>query len=212
MNTTDTDIAEIHLQELIPEINYISVELQNLQFTAEKLWTPPNDMAALCAVIKAIDARQIFEIGTNLGLTTYQMAVNSSEFTQITTMDLPEDELAEHNRDGASNLCNDRRVRIGMHFLDTPYARRISLIRDSSLRYDFAPLSGSFDVVFIDGNHSVTGCASDTRNAFSMVRPGGAILWHDVDTFPGVRMVLNRLQGDYPVKKIFGTNLAILLR
>jgi predicted O-methyltransferase YrrM len=49
------------------------------------------------------------------------------------------------------------------------------------------------DVLFIDGDHSYTGCLADLENWGPKVKDGGLILCHDSDTagFPGVRQAID---------------------
>lgn len=51
------------------------------------------------------------------------------------------------------------------------------------------------DVVFIDGGHDYETVRSDTRLAYQIVRPGGAIVWHDYNAMPeiGVRRCIDEM-------------------
>lgn len=54
---------------------------------------------------------------------------------------------------------------------------------------------GAFDLVFIDGDHSFHGVASDVAVAVSLARQGAILLCHDYsELFPGVPLVLDLLQ------------------
>jgi Methyltransferase domain len=46
-------------------------------------------------------------------------------------------------------------------------------------RFDFSRWRGTCDIVYVDGAHSPEYVASDTRNAFEMLSPTGAIVWDD---------------------------------
>lgn len=52
----------------------------------------------------------------------------------------------------------------------------------------------SFDLMFIDGDHTYDGCAYDIMHGFRLVRPGGHIAVHDYGEdccCPGVRQAVN---------------------
>jgi len=42
-----------------------------------------------------------------------------------------------------------------------------------------SPRVGSFDVLFVDGDHSYDGCTRDCENWFPLLEPGGHIVFHD---------------------------------
>jgi predicted O-methyltransferase YrrM len=66
------------------------------------------------------------------------------------------------------------------------------------------PLLESFDLVFIDGDHTLEGAQADMQNWGTRVRPGGVILFHDVQPrFPGVVSVFRSLdqQGSYRISQ-----------
>jgi predicted O-methyltransferase YrrM len=61
------------------------------------------------------------------------------------------------------------------------------------------------DLVFIDGDHSETGCAADWEDWHPFVAPGGAVVFHDARAdqpdgrgLPGPTAVLARLRGSMP--------------
>jgi predicted O-methyltransferase YrrM len=53
-------------------------------------------------------------------------------------------------------------------------------------------ISDQFDVLFIDGDHSVDGVLKDTQDYLPLVREGGLVLWHDV-----------RLEPDQGIKEVW---------
>jgi predicted O-methyltransferase YrrM len=48
----------------------------------------------------------------------------------------------------------------------------------------------SFDMVFIDADHSYQGCLADIEHYFQLIRPGGLVCGHDYG-WPGVRQAVN---------------------
>jgi len=69
--------------------------------------------------------------------------------------------------------------------------------------------------VFVDGAHHYEAVLSDTRQALKMVRPGGAILWHDFANYGDyndvTRAVLDEIGGER-IMQIANTQLAIYLQ
>jgi predicted O-methyltransferase YrrM len=71
------------------------------------------------------------------------------------------------------------------------HEERVTLFRTTSsdphLLARRHPLLAEFDLVFLDGDHSLQGAAADLRHWGPRVRQGGVILLHDVGPrFPGV--------------------------
>lgn len=67
------------------------------------------------------------------------------------------------------------------------------------------------DILHIDGDHSLEGVTRDYENWAKFVRPGGAILFHDVEAFPES---VGKFFHSLPEKKIVcaGCNLGILFK
>jgi len=100
---------------------------------------------------------------------------------------------------------------VGCRFAGTAEGERIQQLLEDSLRFDPAPYRGRIDMAFIDAGHDYEHVLRDTQNALAMVRPGGAILWHDYSCWwPGVQKCLDDLSRDLPVFRVSGTALAAL--
>lgn len=82
-------------------------------------------------------------------------------------------------------------------------------------RHKFSELTaldiGLFDAIFIDGDHRYEAVLSDSRQALTLLNPGGWIAWHDVGGThtPGVLQAL--LEFDERVTWIKDTWIAYLL-
>lgn len=65
------------------------------------------------------------------------------------------------------------------------------LIEDTTAAADLFN-DGQFDFVFIDGDHTTAKVEADTRAWMPKLRPGGAVLWHDID-WPSVQRAIRNL-------------------
>jgi len=138
---------------------------------------------SLVAAAKLVDAQRIFEIGTYLGTTTLNLALNVGEDSEILTLDLDEEQATSANQHpGDSELT---RTHLGsqntLDFLDSPVSRRVKTLTGDSKKFDFSPWRACVDLVFIDGGHDFATVKSDTENAFELIRTDSrsCILWHD---------------------------------
>lgn len=79
-----------------------------------------------------------------------------------------------------------------MDFEGTPYAARIERLQGNSLSFDPARLSGTCDLVFVDGGHDLDTLKADTESPFKLICKGGMIFWHDYGnaSYPKLSAVL----------------------
>lgn len=69
---------------------------------------------------------------------------------------------------------------IGRMYLEKDLGSRVCQIYSDSTKWDTSNYpEGFFDSALIDGGHTKEIVSADTKTAFSMVRPGGLVLWHD---------------------------------
>jgi predicted O-methyltransferase YrrM len=133
-------------------------------------------LVSLVSLARALQARNVFEIGTFTGLTALMMAANLPEAT-IHTLDLPEGAnpvlpLLSSDREHLMTFAR-------MAYEDHPAAQRIVQHRGDSARFDFSPFKGRCQLVYIDGAHSLPYVANDTVAALEMVSARGAVVWDD---------------------------------
>jgi len=151
-----------------------------------------SGLVFLVSLARAIDARSIFEIGTYNGLTAWCLARNLASST-VHTLDLPSSAaplLPLFEGDPGNRIAFPTHV-----YEVLPHEGRVVQEWGDSARFDFAPWRGRCDLVYVDGAHSPEYVESDTRNAFEMLSPTGAIVWDDYRrSVPGVAAVLDRVQ------------------
>lgn len=133
-----------------------------------------TESAILLHLVAESNASHVFEFGTFDGLTALNLARMGCK---VTTLDygkcesyLTSDGASYHSE--AGKTCVSRWNSHGV-------SKNISRIDCDSALFDASPLAGQFDVVIIDGNHSLEYVASDTAKAFLLCREGGLIIWHD---------------------------------
>ena len=102
----------------------------------------------------------------------------------------------------------------GRYFRESPYRERIVQLNGDSAVFDYAPLWGKIDLVFVDASHSYEYVTSDSQKALTLLRGGkGIILWHDYGTkWHDVTRALNDLKTGNPafnaMQHIRGSSLA----
>lgn len=172
---------------------------------------PPQDLYALMRIVRWIEPANIFEIGTFKGITTTHLALNS--LAQIYTLDMPREMAAGTNdyTDGDLNLLQPR-GEIGMTYRAFTQASRIRQLYGDSRSFDYTPYRGRMDLVLVDGCHVYDGVLQDSKNAFDMLSPNGAIVWHDFANLYDVTCAVKSLAGEHAIFHLEGTWLAIHVR
>jgi len=160
-------------------------------------WSAPtNDTVVLMKLAAAARPRRILELGSYRGYSGKAMLENAPEEATLTAIDID----PQH----------------GEAYRDTPLAERVDR-RVAPIGLDvFGPEEiGTFDLVFVDADHSRAAAAHDTEVALQVVHPEGTVLWHDYANWGyftgdcGVPEVLNELATRLPVGHLIGSNIAI---
>jgi Methyltransferase domain len=144
-----------------------------------------HQIEILCVIAMGqhLKATRFFEFGTGDGATTAALALNFPA-AKIVTIDIADQPGAHEN---------------------TRFDNVARLLMDST---EYHPLEGtcrSYDLILVDGGHEPRPFISDTALAAQMVRPGGAIFWHDCGNpqFPHIEEFLESY-----ATRIEGTMLA----
>ena len=170
--------------------------------------TPPQDLYAILRVLRWLNPRRVFEIGTSAGITTAHMAMNSE--AEVYTLDLPR-ELASNIMGYSSGDLSllQPRDQIGRDYRPFNQNGQIRQLFGDSRAFDFTPYRRSVDLVLVDGCHVFEGVLADSRNAFDLLSESGIILWHDFANLRDVTRAVKRLANDWPIYHIEGTWLAM---
>lgn len=145
------------------------------------------ELMVLTACIRITKAKRMFEFGTFLGNTTLHMAMNSPEYAEIWTLDADDETLVRHKLLDTYSWRNC----FPLEFADTPFNEKIHVLREDSHTFEPRVLTGTMDLVLIDGDHSGKGVARDTANTILGLMKcrypygDGCILWHDYRTDRG---------------------------
>lgn len=187
-------LPDILLEDLFEDFDKQLVKLHQLPCGA---WsTPLADVVMLLKTVVCSNPKKLLEVGSFRGYTALYLAQHVSSNAKIVTVD----RYPEH----------------GEAYQSTPFAsmieRRVGETSTSMFKQD---LPGSYDLIFIDADHSYAGVKHDTELVLPLVSPTGFILWHDYanwgyfDGKNGVPEYLKELSERLPIAHIIGSDLAI---
>jgi predicted O-methyltransferase YrrM len=191
-NITDICAREAHDQDVTIIGNYHTERSSDTRQLREL-----SSIAFLCRTIKF---GKIFEIGTFVGRMTRLLALNAGTESTVYTLDLPQN-MVPHD--------------IGEFYRNTEEAKRIVQLHGDSTSFDYTPWHDLIDFCWVDACHDYEFAFSDTVAAFSLVKDGGWIGWHDYrhsaqwsGVTKAVREVNQIIGGG--IIHVFGTTTAIL--
>jgi len=171
----------------------------------------------LCNLAKS--AELIFEFGTATGKTTYLLARNSPGEARVVTLTLARASTHLYREDRGDDPAAKRSALAEslaeFTYAGTDAAAKITQLFGDSKDFDESPYVGRCDLVFVDASHARSYVESDSKKAFTMVRPGGYVLWHDYAGprhARGVYEALNALAHELPLRHIEGTMLVAYRR
>ena len=161
-------------------------------------------------------SKNIFEFGTCSGKTTTLMALNSPNDSKIITLTLDSNQAKNLNLDKQDNKVSIRNIINESNynkfiFSGKEYEKKISVMFMDSRKLNADEYLNKFDLIFIDGGHTYSIIENDSIKAFTMIKTGGIILWHDY--VPGKTSVkdvvkyLNKISKDKKIFHIENTSL-----
>lgn len=197
------------IDEIFPDLKDRRIVLEHL--LGKGIYNPIDELAYLAISTRAVQPRNIFEIGTFRGRTALIFALNSPADCRVYTMDLPPDDrsVAEGSMhtDDVSVVSMSRP---GADYQGKDVASKITQLYGDSTKFDFSPYYGKMDMVFIDGAHHYEAVVVDTKNALKMVRPGGYILWHDFATYGDYNDVTRAVLDILPSREVIQIDNTLL--
>ena len=188
---------------------------QSNLFNRDSKVTRSMETHFLATLVKELNPRTIFEIGTYNGFTALHLAVNSPWDCKIYTLDLPPDydvkKAGESSYDDLLVIKLSQEKISERFYKKHPLENKITELYGDSSIFDFSGYFGKMDIVFIDGNHSMDFVKKDTESALKMLSDRGVIVWHDYDYIihKDVFIYLNSLSKKYPIYSVPRTRFAV---
>ncbi len=187
-------LPQLHLSDLFEDFDRQPITLYQLP---QGGWsTPLADVVMLLKLVVCTKPKKLMEIGSFRGYTALYLAQHVTPETKIVTVD----RYPDH----------------GEAYRNTAYADRIERrVGDINPALFQSDRLGSYDVIFIDADHSYAGVKRDTELVLPLVSPTGFILWHDYanwgyfDGKNGVPEYLRELSETLPIAHIAGSDVAI---
>lgn len=165
---------------------------------------PIDELSQVLALATARQVHRVFEFGTYLGETTLQLARNTD--ADIWTLDLPPDRVGVV----IDPELDVYPTHVGGRFVGSDVEPRVTQLLGDSRSFDYSSLARSMDLVLVDANHHCEYVLSDSRNALTLLREGGVVVWHDYATYaPGVVKALDTLYEEIGLMHIQGTSLVV---
>ena len=205
------NLKRVHITTVFKGIESIEVSIKNAFdkdfYTSMDL----QEVFILCSIAKFVNAKKIIEIGTFDGNTTLNLAINTDDDAQITTIDLPTDWKGDYELkipDLYKNVTD--RDTIGRQYKKhEKYLPKIKQVFEDSAKLNWAEVGAPFDFVVIDGCHHYKYVLKDTQNALKHIIPGGIIVWHDYGMIKDVSKVVDETAKSFNIYSIRGTRLAV---
>ena len=193
---------------MFPEFTASQIVLQREQVDRHGWNVKLHEEILLGEVVRAMNAKRIFEIGTFDGGTTRRLAESASEEAVVYTLDLPEDQFDATQGPTAFNGS-----RVGEKYRNSHAVNKIKQIRANASKFDFGPFAAQMDFVFVDAAHDYSNGLADSTNALKMVKPGGIIVWHDFGPYwSGLVHAICGATTGLPLRRLAGTSMAVLRR
>jgi hypothetical protein len=171
------------------------------------------EMSIVMAATQIIVPNHVFEIGTFLGNTTLNLALNVPPNGTVFTLDLGADDAGKVNQDLADAPLTDLHLasKSSLDFIGSSVESKIRPLTGNSTTFDFSRWRDSVELVFIDGGHDFATVKSDTENAFLMARKDrpSCVLWHDYlnRNYSGLTYYLDELSRQQQIVHIEETML-----
>ena len=198
-------LPRAELEQLFPGIGELTIEMRHEVRQRALLHAEAYVLSLITAFIRP---KRIFEIGTASGQGTLLMARQAPE-ASIDTLDLGATPPALGVQ--ADEPPWSEAASIGEAYRGSEHADHITQHLGDSATFDYAPFAGRIDLVFVDGAHTYEYARSDSRNALSLLTPGGVVVWDDCNyRNPGVSRALHELyRSGTDVYRVHGTRFAV---
>lgn len=184
-------IEPIKFELLFPNTEEVDIKLQNwnIDLRAGNLW----ELITTAFLCRELKPKYCVEMGTGVGRSTLQMALNSPDDCQIHTFDLLD------------------KPEIGSAFKEKNI-EKINFHLQNTHDFDFSEIKGKVDYIFIDAGHEYDDVMKDSKLAFELLSDKGVILWDDFSVdWPGVMKACQEIGKTKKLYRILGTSYVIYL-
>lgn len=193
------------LDKLFPGIEQLTISMRHEVRERALLYAEAYVLSLITAFLQP---KRILEIGTATGQSTLLMARQAPD-AEIDTLDLgsaPPALGVQADEPPWADLES-----IGAAFRGTEHEALITQHLGDSATFDYEPLAGAIDFVFVDGSHIYEYVRADSKNALRAIAPGGVVLWDDCNYLnPGVSKALHELRSaGTEVYRVHGTRFAV---
>jgi predicted O-methyltransferase YrrM len=152
----------------IVDHDLINVNVQAAPMTASQRY---DELMPLLDKVEDLRPRFVCEIGTSAGGTLYLLTRASRDDALIISVDLA---IPPHTRAARAKLAGKRQRLVSIEGDSHGAETKDAVVRE---------LGGNrLDVLFIDGDHSYDGVRADFELYAPLVRPGGIVALHDVNS------------------------------
>ncbi|MPZ69892.1 MAG: hypothetical protein GEU71_10210 [Actinobacteria bacterium] len=170
---------------------------------------PTEGLLFLASLAKVLQAKTVFEIGTFTGLTSWTLARNL-DGAEVNTVDIPPDAAPTFELESSDEFHPLPAEPMAYETVSLPGGGSVTQHWGDSAMFDFTPWTDAVDLIYVDGAHSDDYVRSDSKNAFAMLRGGGAVVWDDYWRLsPGVSRVLGAMSKEHPLYRVPGTRLVV---
>lgn len=180
--------------------------------TALTGFTNAIDTRALLTLVGWLRPRNVLEIGTAAGHTTANLTAFTPPDAVIHTVGLSARQAGASTVEQGYEVPPDGQFGVWAgHF---GLVHKVRFVTADSRQLDFASF-GPLDFVFLDGGHDFETVRSDSANAYSALRPGGILVWHDYGSateWVKVAEAVASLAFAEGVSVVEGTEIAFLIK
>jgi predicted O-methyltransferase YrrM len=208
-------VEKATLAEIFDDADSLEVVTPPRLIRSHKWAMPEHELIVLGAIARSLQPKLVVEFGTFMGGSTLAMAANIDDDASIITVDIDPASRKNHRHGIGVGLLE---FDVGCLFRNTRFASKIEQRFSNTLKFNPAGLIGKADLVFVDADHTYDFVKRDTEMALQLLKPGGAILWHDYTWEPqhpecvGVTKAVNEFREKHGgCRQIAGTRFAIFL-
>lgn len=170
-----------NLDDLCNAVTEIKRDKENRRDYGVAKWSHRNDYPVFYTLAKAYNVDNVFECGTNGGMSACAWALALREMKKlgnVYTWDVQELRQVHHGMEISHKIV--RHVE-SFHPTAGDVIRRVRRVHSGPALF------------FVDGDHSEKGCRADWVTILPHVRPGDAVVFHDYAGATGVKKIADEL-------------------